>query len=407
MFSVRPKHTSGLAIALSLCLIAGHKAAAANFTFTNIADPSGSLRGFGITAPAINASGTVAFRASLDGGGEGIFIGDGSELTTIADTNGRLRNPFSQFGFSPDIDDTGKVAFESFLRSGVSGIFVGDGDTPVDPLTPLVDNSGFLNALGDPDLNNAGTVSFIANFDALVANGIFTTDGNSTTSIVDSQGAFALFGSSPAINETGTVAFVGKLGNGSSTDGIFTSTNGLLTTVVDTSGPFKGFGFGFEPAINDDGTLAFFAQRDTGEFGIFSHDNGVVTTLADTNSLFSSFGVPAINNDGTIAFFARLDTGSEGIFVGSDPLRDRVIAEGDSLFGSTVADLNPFSFSRKALNDTGQIAFFAKLEDGREVIVRADPIREKVPEASPIAGLLSFGALCTGICLKRQQQPRH
>lgn len=85
-----------------------------------------------------------------------------------------------------------------------------------------------------------------------------------------------------------------------------------------------------------------------------------------------------------------------GIFTGPDPIADRVIASGDSLFGSTVVglDLKP-----TRLNDGGQIAFGASLADGRRVIARA----EVVPEPSTFT-LFGLGTLALVRLSSRQQK---
>ncbi len=57
----------------SLLLGVAAHAAPITYTFTKIADTSGPFSGFGRTGQSINDNGTVAFRASLDAGGEGIL----------------------------------------------------------------------------------------------------------------------------------------------------------------------------------------------------------------------------------------------------------------------------------------------------------------------------------------------
>jgi hypothetical protein len=60
-----------------------------------------------------------------------------------------------------------------------------------------------------------------------------------------------------------------------------------------------------------------------------------------------------------------------GIYVGTDPATDAVVAVGDSLAGSSVSLL-----ALGDVNDAGQIALYAKLVDGRDLVVRADPVPE-------------------------------
>ena len=84
----------------------------------------------------------------------------------------------------------------------------------------------------------------------------------------------------------------------------------------------------------------------------------------------------------TRLFLARLKAGGSGIFTGPGPIADRVIAVGDPLDGSQVTGL---LFNRFGLNDSGSIAFWAILADGRTGIYEA-----VVPEPSSIV-LLGLG----------------
>ena len=73
-----------------------------------------------------------------------------------------------------------------------------------------------------------------------------------------------------------------------------------------------------------------------------------------------------------MAFEGTTKSGRVGIFTGRHPDRDCVITVGDPLDGSTVFDLDISSFSA-GLNNRGQIAFIARLADGRTGVYRADP----------------------------------
>jgi hypothetical protein len=89
-------------------------------------------------------------------------------------------------------------------------------------------------------------------------------------------------------------------------------------------------------------------------------------------------GTSSINNNGNVAFEAQAANGPKGIFIGVDAVKDKVVAVGDYLknagsqllVNSRIVDL---SFDRQSLNDNGEIAFWAKFEDGTEGIYRANP----------------------------------
>ena len=192
---------------------------------TDIADSTGRFSNFYVgfdvgrgsgpfsiyTLPAINDGGTVAFNASLDAGGSGIFTGDGLEISTIADTSGI----FSYFS-SPTINDGGTVAFNAGLDTGGSGIFTSN----VQEISTIADTSGLFDSfLSDVAFNESGKVAFEANLDNGI-NGIFTsanplTDqvialgdrlGNSTVTDLDitRQG----------LNDSGQISFTATLADG-------------------------------------------------------------------------------------------------------------------------------------------------------------------------------------------------
>ncbi len=71
--------------------------------------------------PGINDDGTVAFDATLDAGGVGVFTGNGGSLTTIADSSDGFL-AFATQGVA--INNQGDVAFFGFTASQF-GIFTG------------------------------------------------------------------------------------------------------------------------------------------------------------------------------------------------------------------------------------------------------------------------------------------
>jgi hypothetical protein len=146
--------------------------------------------------------------------------------------------------------------------------------------------------------------------------------------------------------------------------GIFAGREGAFTTIA---GPDPDV-FVQKPVLNDSGTAAFyrsFSDQTTGEFveEVVTGNGGPLTTVADTRGDFGSFGFrpPSLNDDGDVAFHATLDDFvTSGIFVGPDPAADRVIATGDTLDGATVQGL---TFCEEGLGDSGHLAFIAQLED--------------------------------------------
>ncbi len=369
-----PSKKAGIPVCLgllALLLSLPQSAGALEYSFTKIADSSV----FGIfPAPIINDPGTVAFfseRRTGLGGGFGIFTGSGGPVTTIVDNSG----PFSGIGRPRSINNAGTVAFRGFKDTVGEGIFTSDGLTT----TLIAETTGpFLGFNSDVSINNIDTVAFLALLDA-GGQGNFISTGGVITPIAVPGGPFTSINSPPALNDAGTIAFIAGLSSGG--QGIVVSDGTTTTILLDTTGPFSGFS---GIAVNDTGTVAALASLGPGEQAIITTDGTTTTVVVDNISgPFSNLGGSfSINNAGTVAFNAILDTGDFGIFIGPDPIADKVIGNGDPLFGSTVTSLG---FRNGGLNNPGQIAFFALFADplpDRQfaAFIRADP----VPEPSTI-----------------------
>ena len=405
------------ATAASLTALAPTVAHAQTVTFANVADTvttnGGAFSGFGISS--INSGGAVAFYTTLDAGGDGIFTNTvgSSTATTIADRNTTNNGVFNNFNNFVSINDLGTVAFVATLDAGGSGVFTNAGGSSTASIIAdnTTTNSGAFESFTAPVINVDGTVAFRANLDSL-ANGIFTnTVGSPTASIIaDSTttngGAFSVLGV-PNINSGGKVAFFSNLDTGR--NGIFTNTAGSSTTasVADTTNTNGGAFSNFigSPDINTGGTVVFFADLDTGGTGIFTNREGSFTADSIANSTttnggaFSFFINASINTARTIAFSATLDAGGSGVFArlpgGNAPFA--VVQTGDSLFGSSVTRL---SVSSSGLNDSNQLAFNYSLADGRFGIAVAQIV---VPEAGTLA-LAAVGLLAgVGVVVRRKR----
>ncbi|XWK89700.1 MAG: choice-of-anchor tandem repeat NxxGxxAF-containing protein [Phormidium sp.] len=257
-------------------------------------------------------------------------------------------------------------------------------------------------------INDNSTVVFVAELDT-GNRGIFKFNGGYTKQIAELPAKDALSIYDPmitrvAINKSGTVAFtywefVDFLPGYSAL-----YINDSIDPIADNIGKFAPF---TNLAINDEAKLVFSADLASGNQGIFLYDGKEIIEIANNNygSYFQDFSLsnPAINNQGTVAFFAEQnfsgDNSYQGIFTGSNPETDKVIAVGDDLLGSKVKKL---SFSSQGLNNLGQIAFYAELENGTKGFFLANPRLKSVSEPISVFSLLTMVA--DGLTMKRSQE---
>jgi hypothetical protein len=331
------------------------------YSFTVIADSADGFDPAGFGCPAMGSEGNVAFKGVLEGV-QGIFRGRGAALTVIAMDNGT----FGFIGNNPSINSVGDVSFAANLDAGGEAILRGRGG----PLTTIAQTDpGVFAFFGfDTSVNDAGVVAFKAELDNFDEGLFFGSGGPIATVYLASTSPFLGTDVGPALNNVGQIAFHEQLDN--FTPGIFRSTGTTIVTIADARGFLADFPY--PPGINDNGVVVFAATNDEGGQAVLIGSGGPVTRVADNRGPFASFdfGGPGINDANEVVFTATLDTGVQGIFTGPDPLLDRVIETGDTLAGAVVINLTS---CREALNNRGQLAFRANLDDGRTVLVRANP----------------------------------
>jgi hypothetical protein len=169
-----------------------------------------------------------------------------------------------------------------------------------------------LIAIGDPIINNAGTVVFPASFDG--GSGIFTPSnllaqtgdtisGETLTNIVDPYGRAQI-----AVNNSGSVVFVGDFAGGT---GIFTPSSLLFKTgdVIDGKTLLSIGGVEGRIGINDAGIVVFQAAFKQPYFpsqayGIFT-SSGLVSD--PVSGFYNLLRAPQINNTGTVVFVINRD----------------------------------------------------------------------------------------------------
>jgi hypothetical protein len=314
------------------------------------------LPSFGPNAPAINASGSVAFYATYSQGdfvGEGIFTPTSLGIRTGDIVGGQTVEGIS---FVPALNDRGTVAVRCLLSSQSLAIL-----TSTTLLVKTGDSIGgqTLTSVGLPAINNHGTVAFVGSFSG--GTGIFTQNALLAGSADLIAGQIPTSFGPPAINDRGTVAFQSWF-SGRIATAILTPT-ALLVKTGDTIAGKTLTNLFFGPALNSDGTVAF--------VGVFSGGTGVFTQkdmLVQAGDkigrqTLTTFGYPVISDNGVVAFFATYPSG-EGIFT-----QKALIAKtGETIDGRTLVGVG-----QPVISQGGTVAFAALFSDRSSAIILARP----------------------------------
>jgi hypothetical protein len=343
-----------------------------------------------LSAPSINDSGTIALFGTLDNGDRGFFTVD-DEITPVV-RDSELN------GESDLIEDF------SFNNNGTLVYTVESLDPSSDSRTVdlILDRNGLMTTI-DSLNNNSQLAQRYNNFvvndnDVVVANNftgaprvslrelsLFFPDG--TSERIELAGSFT--GENLVFDRLG-IEDINNQNIVAYTATIFAEDDTSIYTTDGRVIPLSTADLGEgtldrqkDIVINDSGTILINIEQPSGEDELLqSTAEDSLNTLVSTDGLFDSFDEIALNNEGQIAFGAVLDDGTEGIFTGIDPQSDRLIAVGDPLSGSTVVDLE---FDTEGLNNSGTISFQAELADGTVGIYQADLTHVEV-EANPING---------------------
>ncbi len=154
-------------------------------------------------------------------------------------------------------------------------------------------------------------------------------------------------------------------------EGLFTVNGSTVNTIATTAGSFTSL-FS-QTTVSDAGVIAFGA----GGGGYFLGSGGPLTPVAKTFE-----GRPARF---TSLAGINIDAGGNSLFVASDPIADRIIGTGDSLFGGTVSSVNFY----RGLNNAIEAVFRCALDNG----VSGIAVTAGVTEPSNVA-LLAAGVVC-------------
>jgi hypothetical protein len=311
--------------------------------------------------PSINEAGEVAFQGNL------------RRLSDLA---------------RPDCNTTAQ-------RARRQGVFLGAGGTLTTIAHTINPPGGDFIAeflVADQSVNTSGRVAMVPELDGTFQHGLYIGSKDGTfqqrflADVPTADGFnFNNLSSRVSMNEVGQVVFDSGLNN-SNVAGLFMSNpDGTFRTVIDNTGEVGAFG---DPSLNIFGRVAFTAERvDNKGNQIFSvntiRDGDLVQVAESRRGGFQFFREPSLNDLGMVAFTAdvqpdpKLFTTIQGVFTGGDPGRDKVLQAGDIYEGRVVSSVVTCA---EALNNVGQIVMTVFTEDPetfetRALIVKATPVR--------------------------------
>jgi hypothetical protein len=394
------------------------------------------------TNPVLNASGEVAFAASVAGGTStsGIFTGTSAGTQAIA-LQGTPAPAGGNFGSlytsstttSLTLNSGGTLAFQAPLTSGTStsGIFSGTLAATLGAVAlqgTASPGGGTYNAFGATGINAA--ISPVLNSSQIAFTSTLSGNGTATAGIfVGTTGALqtaALLGqpapgtsynyatalTQPVVNASGQVSFISLVNGGY---GLFAGAPGSVQLVAlqGTAAPGGAGTYGTistSPSINNNGQVAYYAALTggSGNYGVFAGAPGSVQPVALVGGVAPGTGGETyggvtnvtINGAGQVAFTASSLTGgsaTSGLFLGA-PGSVQAVA----LTGGTAPDGETYtSFGSTLLsNDIGDVAFLVNVSGGgTEELVAGTPgsLTELVKEGDIVDGMTVNGfGLLTG-----------
>jgi hypothetical protein len=233
-------------------------------------------------------------------------------------------------------------------------------------------------------VNARGEVAFFARLSRGAADeGIFLRRGDRILTVaregdrVPGIGRLSGFGKhpTPALSDTGLVAFAAAVAGGKAVEGIFAWSAGRVRPVALTGNPAPGMASSVlagldSPAVNARGDIVFLATIRRGRESldaILLSARGALRKVvaqgdpAPAGGTFAAFGPPVINGRGAVAFAAVVDGRAVpgGLFVASGEQIQMVVGAGEETpIGGIFAKFS----ERIALNDAGVIAFHGMLK---------------------------------------------
>jgi hypothetical protein len=365
------------------------QSALAEYTFTKILDTTnfrpGTSDPFSNFFDVYHDGAYVSFIGTAASGAKGVYLWNGSQLVTVADTATVTPNAAGEFtNFRSLSLDDGRLAF-SAEGSSVDGIYTTLGGS----LRRVADSTTIMPGSTVPfrdfdfgtDVEIAGDrIAFSAfgtNGSTIYNEGAYLEDGGALQVIADRSNAipgFAgnfIFFSEVAVDATDVVYSAGR-GTGGG-NGMYTTNDavgGVHRIVYNADRVLPGLTqpnsvFTPNSMRMDDGAIAFKARGDNDFDAIFIDRAGAVETVVSTQTLdpvtnanFEGFYDYSLDNN-EVAFVGGT-TGPTGLYHYSDGDIEKIINTADFLDGKDISWVRIFPGAIRE----GNMAFMANFADG-------------------------------------------
>jgi len=399
--------------------------------------PGGGTFTKGFAPTCLNSRGDLGFGADVSVTHEAVFLlkgGAGSSAMQLA--RGGLPAPgggrFERDVAGHTMNDSGDMAFvfglkplnppelKGFPKEGLFHYSHADQKVSqvVIPGVTLAPGFGvFLSTGMRPSLNNLGDMAFSAVVRTApgasrsqdLGAGIFVLDHNGQVTKVMVPGDPAPgggkfdFAQNPWINDRGDIAFGAHVaGEECINPSMFACNesvylkraNGAIESIAHQGeqGPLSvRYYFAWGPLLNNRGDLIFMgdllpSQGLRASRGIFLHSGGLTVPIAVPGDIMPdgrkvltvnpslTIGNYFLNNHGDISFNASLESGESAFYIYSQGLLHLAAGTGTVIPGEgAISSVGNFLGNGGALNDSGQIFFWATLTDGKGVLLLATP----------------------------------
>ena len=372
----------------------------------------GSVNAF--TEPVLNNHGLAAFRAFLNNGKYGLFLGNGNHLRERVRTGDPAPGGAFYTLDAPALNDAGQLLFISKPVANSNLYDLIRSEPAPDAFSQLLaagqpapggGNVSLANIGQAPAFNQSGQAAFVGSIpNSSINSAIYRTGaaGSLVTiaalnqSVPEGNGQFGAFHAERTthlvLNESGQVAFGAPLfntsGGSSDNSGVYRGDGTTLTKIaragqsVPGGGTLLNFCCDTSPDLNDSGEVVFRSYNNYAGFfkyTILKGSGGVLTEIArvgetipgDNDTFYGFDGYARINNPGQVAFIAKIDLNpasgfGSGIFRGSGIAASLITVARD---GQATPDgpgiFSYFLNSPFCLNNAGQIAFLAGLDVDR------------------------------------------